>query len=70
MALGHYVCQRSSILIAVHGWRFSPLLVGLFALVLAIVWQYVPVSLQYSEEKGPMEVRTAAPPIFKGRIPK
>ncbi|NRD79843.1 MFS transporter [Bacillus sp. BRMEA1] len=60
----------ASILIAVHWWRFSPLLVGLFALILAIVWQTVSVSLQSSEEEGPMDARTAAAPIFKGPISK
>ncbi|MED4226432.1 MFS transporter [Neobacillus cucumis] len=60
----------ASILIAVHLWRFSPLLIGLFALTLAIVWQFVSISLQTSEEEGPMDAGSAAAPIFKGRIPK
>lgn len=60
----------ASILISLHWWRLSPLPVGLLALVLAIVWKSVSVSLQASEEQGPMDARTAAAPIFKGRIPK
>jgi MFS transporter, FHS family, glucose/mannose:H+ symporter len=57
-------------LIAIHGWRFSSLFVGVFALVLAIVWQSVSVSLQSSEDEGNMDAKTATAPIFKGRIPK
>ncbi|MBM7652739.1 MFS transporter [Neobacillus cucumis] len=60
----------ASILIAGHLWRFSPLLIALFALTLAIVWQFVSISLQTSEEEGPMDAGSAAAPIFKGRIPK
>lgn len=61
----------ASLLIAVHGWRFSPFLVGLFALVLAIVWQSVSVTLQVSEEEeGPRDASTSAAPVFEGAISK
>jgi FHS family glucose/mannose:H+ symporter-like MFS transporter len=57
-------------LIAVHLWRFSPLLVGGFALLLACIWQTVSVSLEPSEDEGHMDAQTAEAPVFKGRFPK
>jgi MFS transporter, FHS family, glucose/mannose:H+ symporter len=60
----------ASAFIAVHGWRFCSLLIGGFALVLAIVWKSISVSLQPSVGEGEMDARTAAPPIFKGRVSK
>lgn len=57
-------------LIAVHLWRFSPVLVGGFALILAFIWQTVSVSLESTEEEGHMDARTAEAPVFKGRLPK
>lgn len=53
-------------LIAVHEWRFSSLLVGGFALLLAVVWQTISVPLQSSTGDGQMDAQTAPPPIFKG----
>ncbi|MCD7035692.1 MFS transporter [Metabacillus sp. GX 13764] len=61
----------ASVLIAAHMWRFSALLVGIFALVLAIIWQTISVSLQASpSEEGHMDARTAEAPVFKGAASK
>jgi MFS transporter, FHS family, glucose/mannose:H+ symporter len=58
-------------LIALHLWRFSPVLVGGFALILACIWQTVSVSLEPSEEEeGDMDAHTAEAPVFRGRFPK
>jgi MFS transporter, FHS family, glucose/mannose:H+ symporter len=57
-------------LIAVHFWRLSSLVVGGFALVLAVLWQTISIALQPSVGEGQMDAGTAAPPVFKGRISK
>lgn len=57
-------------LIAFQLWRFAPLLVGGLALVLAIVWRTITVTLQPSEGEGQMDARTSEAPIFKGPVPK
>ncbi|MCL6626138.1 MFS transporter [Alicyclobacillus shizuokensis] len=58
-------------LIAAHGWRFCPLLVGGLAFVLAMVWGSISVPLQsITVAEGQMDARTAAPPVFQGRVSK
>lgn len=58
-------------LIAINLWRFSPILVGGFALLLACIWKTVSVLLEPpEEEEGQMDAHTAEAPVFKGRFPK
>lgn len=57
-------------LIALHAWRFSSLLLGLFALILALTWQSISISLSPTATEGHMDARTAAPPVFRGRAGK
>jgi MFS transporter, FHS family, glucose/mannose:H+ symporter len=60
-----------SALIVLHLWRFSALFVAGLALLLAIVWQIVSVSLKLSEEDGSdMDAHTPEAPVFKGRFSK
>ncbi|WP_067931687.1 MFS transporter [Alicyclobacillus kakegawensis] len=62
----------ASALVAMHGWRLTALLVGGFAVVLAVVWASTSVFLQPATVavEGQMDAHTAAPPIFKGRAAK
>lgn len=63
----------ASALIAVHVWRFTSLFIGVFALVLALVWQFVSVSLESSQSdamSGSKDARTAPAPKFTGKLSK
>ena len=60
----------ASVLIALHWWRFSALLVGGLALFLSIVWQFVSVSLHASDDDGHRDAEAPAAPVFKGRMTK
>lgn len=57
-------------LIALHCWRLSSLVVGAFALALAIVWQTISVVLKPSVAAGQMDAQSAAPPVFQRRLTK
>lgn len=60
----------ASALIAFHQWRFTSLILSVFALVLALLWQSISVSLSPTEMEGHMDARTAAPPVFRGKVAK
>lgn len=60
-----------SALIALGFWRFSSLLIGGFALILAMIWQTVSISKESFEvNSSDRDAHSAEAPVFKGNFPK
>lgn len=61
----------ASALIAIHGWRFSAIIVGGLALILAIFWQTISVTLEEkTEETSRKDAVPTYAPIFQSWFSK
>lgn len=60
----------ASILITARIWQATFLLLVVVALLLAVVWQTVSVSLQHDQPSEQLEAHAAPPPMFQSRMAK